>query len=101
MVGWLDGWMVDGWMVGWWMVGWLDGCAGIHDFGSCGPWIVLLCVNSNALQESPFFPTADPLCANKQHPLQLVRLPRSEEHTSELQSPDHIVCRLLLEKKKN
>src|SRR5258708_20446251 len=24
---------------------------------------------------------------------------RSEEHTSELQSPDHIVCRLLLEKK--
>src|SRR5258708_18623720 len=26
---------------------------------------------------------------------------RSEEHTSELQSPDHIVCRLLLEKKKN
>src|SRR5258708_31835410 len=38
----------------------------------------------------------------------LVRLPlnlavvldRSEEHTSELQSPDHLVCRLLLEKKK-
>src|SRR5947208_17193031 len=28
------------------------------------------------------------------------RLPRSEEHTSELQSPDHLVCRLLLEKKK-
>src|SRR5258708_18352703 len=28
------------------------------------------------------------------------RAPRSEEHTSELQSPDHIVCRLLLEKKK-
>src|SRR5258708_12874577 len=37
-------------------------------------------------------------------PLQLhVHLPdgkqRSEEHTSELQSPDHLVCRLLLEKK--
>src|SRR5258708_14496948 len=36
----------------------------------------------------------------------LLRLPlspeatRSEEHTSELQSPDHLVCRLLLEKKK-
>src|SRR5207244_12629949 len=30
----------------------------------------------------------------KCHPL------RSEEHTSELQSPDHLVCRLLLEKKK-
>src|SRR5438876_8855288 len=27
-------------------------------------------------------------------------LPRSEEHTSELQSPVHLVCRLLLEKKK-
>src|SRR5438552_11656417 len=26
---------------------------------------------------------------------------RSEEHTSELQSPDHLVCRLLLEKKKD
>src|SRR5258708_18204951 len=28
------------------------------------------------------------------------RFGRSEEHTSELQSPDHLVCRLLLEKKK-
>src|SRR5437879_10573071 len=28
-------------------------------------------------------------------------LPRSEEHTSELQSPMYLVCRLLLEKKKN
>src|SRR5437660_8037195 len=27
-------------------------------------------------------------------------LPRSEEHTSELQSRGHLVCRLLLEKKK-
>src|SRR5258708_20060498 len=27
------------------------------------------------------------------------RKKRSEEHTSELQSPDHLVCRLLLEKK--
>src|SRR5439155_27182630 len=29
----------------------------------------------------------------------LHRLPRSEEHTSELQSRGHVVCRLLLEKK--
>src|SRR5258708_31971811 len=29
-----------------------------------------------------------------------LRPKRSEEHTSELQSPDHLVCRLLLEKKK-
>src|SRR5258708_29055736 len=34
--------------------------------------------------------------ANREHHSQ-----RSEEHTSELQSPDHLVCRLLLEKKKN
>src|SRR5258708_9283559 len=30
----------------------------------------------------------------------LAKILRSEEHTSELQSPDHLVCRLLLEKKK-
>src|SRR5690348_17695460 len=30
----------------------------------------------------------------------LIRILRSEEHTSELQSPVHLVCRLLLEKKK-
>src|SRR5207244_12017433 len=39
-----------------------------------------------------------------QHPAAAIRpaasLLRSEEHTSELQSPDHLVCRLLLEKKK-
>src|SRR5258708_24114343 len=29
----------------------------------------------------------------------LCRTVRSEEHTSELQSPDHLVCRLLLDKK--
>src|SRR5258708_38398652 len=31
---------------------------------------------------------------------EIVHRQRSEEHTSELQSPDHLVCRLLLEKKK-
>src|SRR5690625_6156624 len=30
----------------------------------------------------------------------IIRLGRSEEHTSELQSRGHLVCRLLLEKKK-
>src|SRR2546427_4415714 len=39
----------------------------------------------NALGRSPTAPTA---------------LPRSEEHTSELQSQSNLVCRLLLEKKK-
>src|SRR5205807_6882826 len=33
--------------------------------------------------------------------LNIARQDRSEEHTSELQSPCNIVCRLLLEKKKN
>src|SRR5258708_8272851 len=33
-------------------------------------------------------------------PVLAARQLRSEEHTSELQSPDHLVCRLLLEKKK-
>src|SRR3712207_8277935 len=31
----------------------------------------------------------------------MIHLPRSEEHTSELQSRQYLVCRLLLEKKKN
>src|SRR5438552_10921931 len=34
-------------------------------------------------------------------PRQVTTYSRSEEHTSELQSPDHLVCRLLLEKKKH
>src|SRR5258708_19138130 len=34
------------------------------------------------------------------HQANAAALLRSEEHTSELQSPDHLVCRLLLEKKK-
>src|SRR5256885_13006346 len=34
------------------------------------------------------------------HPRRLLRRRRSEEHTSELQSPCNLVCRLLLEKKK-
>src|SRR2546422_5184244 len=34
-------------------------------------------------------------------PMITVGIPRSEEHTSELQSRLHLVCRLLLEKKKN
>src|SRR5258708_30935495 len=45
--------------------------------------------------------------ASTQYPMAVPRsasgspMVRSEEHTSELQSPDHLVCRLLLEKKKN
>src|SRR5947208_12295520 len=51
-----------------------------------------------ALEEAP-----DPVAALLDSDFTNVALiphPRSEEHTSELQSPDHLVCRLLLEKKK-
>src|SRR5256885_13095142 len=36
----------------------------------------------------------------RQSPVYTITMPRSEEHTSELQSPCNLVCRLLLEKKK-
>src|SRR5690348_13964727 len=39
-------------------------------------------------------------CVLPQSPNPTMLLPRSEEHTSELQSPVQLVCRLLLEKKK-
>src|SRR5947208_10394169 len=52
-------------------------------------------------------PTSRPSLRARTSPLPplALRMPpqpegRSEEHTSELQSPDHLVCRLLLEKKK-
>src|SRR3989454_2449589 len=43
------------------------------------------------------------ICESQQFPLESRCWPdaRSEEHTSELQSPCNLVCRLLLEKKKN
>src|SRR5258708_1436042 len=61
-----------------------------------------------SIRHQPFhghFPSRD--VSLHQHLIQ-IRFParevavegRSEEHTSELQSPDHLVCRLLLEKKK-
>src|SRR5574338_349983 len=43
---------------------------------------------------------ADLTRLNKFNLRKYVELERSEEHTSELQSPWHLVCRLLLEKKK-
>src|SRR2546422_5771212 len=45
------------------------------------------------------FERARPKSAN--HPVKDIETGRSEEHTSELQSRLHLVCRLLLEKKKN
>src|SRR5258708_10832211 len=45
--------------------------------------------------------TSPPRSAWRPRPPAAWRSRRSEEHTSELQSPDHLVCRLLLEKKKH
>src|SRR2546422_4251874 len=57
------------------------------------------------LGQAPFPPgirLGEPLSEFRVEPaeVQLVEVPRSEEHTSELQSRLHLVCRLLLEKKK-
>src|SRR3712207_7843483 len=52
-----------------------------------------------ALDDDPPTATADPHAVDLHRPL-LARPRRSEEHTSELQSRQYLVCRLLLEKKK-
>src|SRR5258708_15230096 len=52
------------------------------------PWGVSEAANNGAHERLP-----------SSRPNMSTRAPRSEEHTSELQSPDHLVCRLLLEKK--
>src|SRR5207248_9945516 len=71
------------------------------DLTSTDP-VLSVCMSSDACQFAiraspcrarPAYPRTDPGCANKADN-------RSEEHTSELQSPYDLVCRLLLEKKK-
>src|SRR5690348_995913 len=54
--------------------------------------------NQNAINPATLRMYADKFC--KEHNTTLPFVVRSEEHTSELQSPVHLVCRLLLEKKK-
>src|SRR2546422_3089171 len=48
----------------------------------------------------PVDPAPERRVQHQLHPARLVKEARSEEHTSELQSRLHLVCRLLLEKKK-
>src|SRR5258708_29747872 len=55
-------------------------------------WVVGVVLTSTN-RPSPSASSRGPCCVSW-------RWERSEEHTSELQSPDHLVCRLLLEKKK-
>src|SRR2546427_3013407 len=45
-------------------------------------------------------PVHDADLGHQARPFERTSLPRSEEHTSELQSQSNLVCRLLLEKKK-
>src|SRR5258708_17178204 len=70
-----------------------------------GASLRMLCPTCNVCAESTPAPRAAWLLfsvdAVMVKPLPATATPRSEEHTSELQSPDHLVCRLLLEKKKN
>src|SRR5437763_3506649 len=61
----------------------------LHDALPIWPWSRSGSVESTATTVTP------PTRATE------LRSPRSEEHTSELQSPMYLVCRLLLEKKKN
>src|SRR5207244_5028232 len=61
----------------------------------------------DAISAAPVLPSAAVQASRETHREYAGRRPeslccslsRSEEHTSELQSPDHLVCRLLLEKK--
>src|SRR5207244_13478806 len=68
------------------------------------PDVTLMAVLNRGLRVSHAFEGQQAAVASDRH--QRVALfdygddrKRSEEHTSELQSPDHLVCRLLLEKK--
>src|SRR5258708_10644162 len=85
--------------------GWQDGA------GSDGPGDWIYCAGGLGDASSD---VGHRLCGNRRHGpasecriygdesgnFPALRARRSEEHTSELQSPDHLVCRLLLEKKK-
>src|SRR2546422_7168693 len=52
-------------------------------------------------QEPALLEAIDRVASALTDPAMVQRMVRSEEHTSELQSRLHLVCRLLLEKKKN
>src|SRR5690554_7431991 len=71
-------------------------------FRSASPkrWVYSCCVDA----QNGFFPSSTRLKNSEDEvagtPTGPIKVRRSEEHTSELQSRPHLVCRLLLEKKK-
>src|SRR5258708_20978823 len=68
-------------------------------FRSCLPRCLL--ARPCSARARPSFPSpTSPASGARPFTKTTTNVPRSEEHTSELQSPDHLVCRLLLEKKK-
>src|SRR5436189_1011400 len=64
-------------------------------FRSNPAWTLRLSAGTGAFAPTPFNERTDETGVGAKAPV------RSEEHTSELQSPMYLVCRLLLEKKKN
>src|SRR5690348_17539168 len=67
------------------------------------PYTTLFRSGAAAPQPPPPVPVIATTVKQQNFPIVLTGIGngRSEEHTSELQSPVHLVCRLLLEKKKN
>src|SRR2546427_3551332 len=63
-------------------------------------WAILRDIAADSTILKAYRPQNDSAPRGRQYPFPY-RAPRSEEHTSELQSQSNLVCRLLLEKKKN
>ena len=57
----------------------------------------VICLGA-AVVDIPLRPVSRDIFDIESYPVDRIAMSRSEEHTSELQSPDHLVCRLLLEK---
>src|SRR5438552_7213778 len=86
-------------MVGYRFAGWTGAAAAVAGFLG---WPCLVVIGMGVLyQQYGALPQVQQALAGMSIVAAGLLLARSEEHTSELQSPDHLVCRLLLEKKKH
>src|SRR4051794_26620402 len=73
----------------------------MYSVGWLVAYLTVLLLVAEPLRNTGRFTMADVLALRFRQPaVRTVAAIRSEEHTSELQSPVHLVCRLLLEKKK-